>query len=342
MTQSKRLGFFSRLLDDAPDGERFRLGAEQVRHAEALGYHSFWLAQHHFDRDEGGMPSPFVFLGYVAALTSRIRLGTGIVTLPMEAPLRVAEDAVVADLLSGGRLEVGFGSGGTPSAFAAFGTSFEDRAEVYARNLAVVREAWAGKALAGGKYLAPVAPDLRARSWQATFSVRGGEAAGRDGDGVLLSRTQPRPKDQVGAPLHDLQLPIVEAYHAALPQGIAPRILASRSVFVADSRAEARAFADVGLRKIAEKFKAAGHIVPGDGLDDLIKAFDTHVGTVDDVIESLAADRTLDHATDVAVQVHSVDPPHECILRSLELFIHDVAPALGWALPHARLRAAAL
>src|SRR4051812_20255025 len=117
----KRLGFFTRLLDDASPGERYRLAAEQIVHAEANGFDSAWVAQHHFSRDEGGLPAPFVFLSYVAALTSRIRLGTGIVTLPLEQPIRAAEDAAVLHLLSGGRLELGVGSGGTPSSFTAFG-----------------------------------------------------------------------------------------------------------------------------------------------------------------------------------------------------------------------------
>ncbi len=106
MSQSnhKRLGFFTRLLDDVAPGERYRLAAEQITHAERHGFDAAWVAQHHFHREEGGLPSPFVFLSHVAARTSTIRLGTGIVTLPLEAPLRVAEDAAVFDLLSGGRL----------------------------------------------------------------------------------------------------------------------------------------------------------------------------------------------------------------------------------------------
>jgi putative FMN-dependent luciferase-like monooxygenase len=328
---AKRLGFFTRLLDDAPAGERYRLAAEQIVHAERLGYHSAWVAQHHFDETEGGLPSPFPFLAFVAARTSRIRLGTGVVTLPMEAPLRVAEDAAVTDALSGGRLEVGFGSGGTPSAFAAFGTRFEDRGEVYGRNLRAVRAAWLGEPISGDRRIYPTVPDLRSRNWQATFSVAGGERAGRDGDGLLLSRTQPRPEGLEGARLHDLQLPIVEAYLAALPIGAAPRILASRSVFVADNRAEARRLADTGLRRIADRFRATGFRDLGHSLDDLIRGLDVHIGTPDDVAASLAADATLAHATDVAVQVHSVDPPHPFILRSIELFATKVAPALGWA-----------
>jgi alkanesulfonate monooxygenase SsuD/methylene tetrahydromethanopterin reductase-like flavin-dependent oxidoreductase (luciferase family) len=81
--------------------ERYRLGAEQILHAERCGFDSAWIAQHHFHENEGGLPAPFVFLGHVAARTSRIRLGTGIVTLPLEMPLRVAEDAAVLDLMSG-------------------------------------------------------------------------------------------------------------------------------------------------------------------------------------------------------------------------------------------------
>ncbi|MEO5614357.1 MAG: putative FMN-dependent luciferase-like monooxygenase, partial [Cypionkella sp.] len=146
------------------------------------------------------------------------------------------------------------------------------------------------------------------------------------------------------ASLADVQLPIVEAYHANLPSGVSPRILASRSVFVADKRAEARALAEVGLRKVAQHFPSVGHVFLGDTLDDLIFAMDSHVGTPNEVAESLAADRVLDHATEIAVQVHSVDPPHNFVLCSVELFAAQVAPALGWTDPPypARLRTAAV
>src|SRR5215472_16835463 len=91
----RHLAFFTRLLDDVPPTERYRLAAEQIACAEHLGFDAAWVAQHHFHEHEGGLPSPFVFLGHLAARTTRIRLGTGIVTLPLELPVRVAEDAVV-------------------------------------------------------------------------------------------------------------------------------------------------------------------------------------------------------------------------------------------------------
>jgi alkanesulfonate monooxygenase SsuD/methylene tetrahydromethanopterin reductase-like flavin-dependent oxidoreductase (luciferase family) len=133
-----------------------------------------------------------VFLAHVASRTSRIRLGTGIVTLPLDEPVRVAEDAAVFDLISNGRL--GLGSGGTPSAFAGFERDSADRAAIFDRHMTIVRGALAGQPLGGGNILYPVAPHLVDRIWQATFSAAGGERAGEGGDGLMLSHTQPRPK----------------------------------------------------------------------------------------------------------------------------------------------------
>ncbi len=341
--RAKRLGFFTRLLDPADPGERYALATQQIAWAERLGFESAWVAQHHFLSNEGGLPSPFVFLAQVAARTSRIRLGTGIVTLPLEMPLRVAEDAAVLDLLSGGRLEVGFGPGGTASVFSAFGQDSAERREIFERNLAIVRAAWRGEALGGGEnHLYPQAAGLADRLWQATFSTAGAARAGRAGDGLLLSRTQPRPEGDGVMSLADIQVPMVEAYLAALPAGRGPRIMASRSVFVADDRHDARRFSLIGLRRFAERLRAAGRPIAGDTLDTMIAQADAHVGTAEEVIASLAADRTLDLVTDLVVQVHAMDPPHAFVLRSIELMANKVAPALGWqgAVEPARLVAA--
>ncbi len=314
--------------------ERYRLATEQIIYAEAYGFDSAWVAQHHFRAEEGGLPAPFVFLAQAAAKTSRIRLGTGIVTLPLENPVRVAEDASVLDLLSGGRLELGMGSGGTPSAFAAFGLDSADRGTIFERHLAIVRDALAGSPLGGEDTLYPPARQLLDRIWQATFSVGGGTRAGKAGDGLMLSRTQPRTREAPGASLGDLQHPIIDAYLAALPPDREPRILGSRTLFVADNRDEALRFADIGLRRIVDHFLTTGHIISGRSLSDLIAAFDVHVGTPEDVIASLRSDSTLERVTDLVFQAHSVDPPHPYVLRSLELIATEVAPALGWQRPN--------
>jgi putative FMN-dependent luciferase-like monooxygenase len=326
-----RLGFFTRLLDEGAAAERYRLALAQIRHAEAEGFDSAWVAQHHFHEAEGGLPSPFVFLAQAAALTTRIRLGTGIVTLPLELPIRVAEDASVLDLMSGGRLELGLGSGGNPEAFAAFGLQDGARREVFERRLGELVDALAGQALKGGDRVYPAHPALLDRLWYATFSIDGARAAARLGAGLLLSRTQPRPQDAPDARLADIQDPMVDAYLEALPAGVAPRILASRSVFAVDRRSDARHFAETGLRRFHARLVAAGR-ASGDAppLEQMIRRQDVHLGTVEEVIASLRADRILDRATELAVQVHSVDPPHPYVLRSIELVAAGVAPAFGW------------
>jgi len=329
-TSIKRLGFFTRLLDEVDAAERYRLATAQIVQAEKSGFDSAWIAQHHFHEAEGGLPAPFVFLAHAAAATSRIRLGTGIVTLPLELPVRVAEDAVVLDLLSDKRLEVGVGPGGNLTAFTAFGRDSKDRHALMTHNLDLMRTAWAGGPLPGGDRLYPSSPTLVDRIWQATFTVEGARRAGLAGDGLMLSRTQPRPADAPGASLADIQNPMLDAYLEALPAGIEPRILASRTVFIADDPKDAMRFARTGLPRLVEKRASQGQDAPGGSIEDLVKAFDVHMGSANDVIDSLSQDSTLVRSTDLTMQVHSIDPPHPFILRSIELMAEKVAPAFGW------------
>ena len=311
----KRLGFFTRLLDQADAAERYRLATAQIAHAERFGFDSAWIAQHHFHEGEGGLPSPFVFLAQAAART---------------LPLRVAEDAAVTDLISGGRLEVGVGPGGNLTAFTAFGFDSNDRHALMDRNLEMLRTAWSGGELPGGDKLYPSSPSLVDRIWQATFTVAGSRRAGAAGDGLMLSRTQPRSPDAPKASLADIQNPMIDAYLEALPRGREPRILASRSVFVADDRKEALRLAEIGLARMRHRLAATGNLSSGNLVGDLIQAFDVHIGTPDEVIASLQADKTLERSTDLTVQIHSIDPPHPYTLRSIELVAEQVAPALGW------------
>jgi alkanesulfonate monooxygenase SsuD/methylene tetrahydromethanopterin reductase-like flavin-dependent oxidoreductase (luciferase family) len=116
-----RLGFLSHLHGSAAPQQLYRDYVELFVAAEELGFDSGWVAQHHFDASAGRLPSPFTFLAAVAERTHRIHLGTAVVTLPLEDPIRVAEDAAVLDALSGSRVELGVGSGTDPAVFAAFG-----------------------------------------------------------------------------------------------------------------------------------------------------------------------------------------------------------------------------
>jgi len=326
---TRRIGFFTRLLDKASAQQRYRLATEQIKHAERLGFDSAWIAQHHFHEAEGGLPAPLVFLAHAAAHTRTIRLGTAIITLPMENALRVAEDAAVLDLLAEGRLEIGLGSGGTPDSFLPFGLTFEQRAAAFADNLHQLLSAWRGDSLGHpDNHLYPAAPQLAQRVWIATFSAEGAARAGAAGHGLMLSRTQPRPAEDPARALDAIQNPLIDAYLAALPAGVAPRILASRTAFVADSDAWARRVAEPGIRHQAQQYRAAGHALRGESLDDIFAQFDAHIGDPARVRASLAQDSVLPRVTDISFQVHSVEPSHADTLRSIELIAEQIAPWL--------------
>jgi alkanesulfonate monooxygenase SsuD/methylene tetrahydromethanopterin reductase-like flavin-dependent oxidoreductase (luciferase family) len=148
----------------------------------------------------------------------------------------------------------------------------------------------------------------------------------------MLSRTQPRPAEAPHLSLADIQHPMINAYLKALPQGRAPRILASRTVFVVDDRKEAVRLAEIGLTRQRLRYATIGRTVFVEGMSvhDQIATMDIHIGNPEDVIASLRTDTTLAGATDLTVQSHSIDPPHRFILRSIELVADVVAPALGW------------
>ena len=306
---TRRLGLFTRLLPDRPDASASLLysqAREQFLLAERLGYDVGWVAQHHFDVEEGGLPSPLVFLAWMAAQTERIRLGTAIITLALEDPIRVAEDAAVLDVLCSGRLELGVGTGG-------------DRNGLFANNFHRLRDALHGAGLdARHRPMHPNGHRLLDDLWQATFSVEGGSRAARSGCGLLLSRTQPRPVD---APLHEIQRPIIDAYLEALPVGRPPRIGASRSVFVLRDGPRAKELARQGVARHVDWLRSNDLPVP-----DVI---DVNAGTPADVTDMLAADPILTEASDLIVQVHPVDPPADDVLESIDLIATEVAPALG-------------
>ncbi|MCU1549447.1 MAG: putative FMN-dependent luciferase-like monooxygenase [Glaciihabitans sp.] len=326
-----RLGYFTRLLDDVAPLERYRNALAQFTRAEELGFDTAWVAQHHFHSDEGGLPAPFVLLAQAAAKTSRIRLATGIVTLPLEAPLRVAEDAAVLWLLADGRFELGIGSGGTATSFPPFGHNVEDRPAIYAAHKETLLRALRGEVLTtDGGALYPPAPQLADSVWEATFSASGAERIGHEGHGLMLSRTQPR-REYTGQGSAGDQVTIVDRYEAALPAGVAPRVMASRSVLVVDTDEEGRRWRAHGIARSQEMLAAQGVVVPEGVTETELAAYlDLHIGTPEQVLATLADDPILPRASDIVFQPHPVDPPHEVVLRSLELIATDVAPALGW------------
>jgi probable F420-dependent oxidoreductase len=114
---------------------------EEIEEAEGLGYAGVWLSEHHFV-DDGYLPSPLVVAAAIAARTERMTIGTNVLLLPMHHPLRVAEDAAVVDLVSGGRFVLGVGQGYVQHEFEALGFDRKQRPSLFEEGIEVIRRAW--------------------------------------------------------------------------------------------------------------------------------------------------------------------------------------------------------
>jgi alkanesulfonate monooxygenase SsuD/methylene tetrahydromethanopterin reductase-like flavin-dependent oxidoreductase (luciferase family) len=114
---------FARPWSPGWEAKLFQEALEQVALADQAGFDYVWVVEHHFLTEFSHSSAPEVFLGAVSQRTSRIRLGHGVVLLPMayNNPIRVAERIATLDILSNGRVEFGAGRSGTPTELGGFG-----------------------------------------------------------------------------------------------------------------------------------------------------------------------------------------------------------------------------
>lgn len=323
-----RLGFFSYLEGHKPQAEVYAEVLELFTLADDLGFDVAWVAQHHFGH-HGGLPSPLVFFTSLAERTRQIGLGTAIISLPLENPVRVAEDAAVLEALHPGRLQLGLGSGlGSPQVRAVFGDVAEDRRQRYDEGIATLIAALEGKPLdEAGDVLHPPAPALRHRLWEAPSSPeRAAEVATR-GSGLLLSRVA------IGAgerPSHELQVPLVARYMESLPAEVAPRVGLSRTVYPSRRPDFARRDLLAGLEEMERSSSGQHHFPRERGVPGLFAHHNIHTGSPDETIASLLREPLLDQTTDLICQVQPGLPSQAQTLEALELIATEVAPALGW------------
>ena len=129
---------------DVDSGQGYKQFVEYNIEAEALGYHSTFLVEHHFT-GFGQVSASLALLTWVAAKTKTLRLGTAVLVLPWHNPVLIAEQAATIDLLSGGRLDFGVGKGYRHNEFAGFCVPIEEADARFNESLDVIITSWTSK-----------------------------------------------------------------------------------------------------------------------------------------------------------------------------------------------------
>jgi alkanesulfonate monooxygenase SsuD/methylene tetrahydromethanopterin reductase-like flavin-dependent oxidoreductase (luciferase family) len=139
-----RFGFFDQLpcASGYTEQQRYQDILAQIELGDALGFDTAWLGELHFSRAFSILADPLMVLAAAAQRTARIRLGTAVTLLPLHNPVRIAEQAATADILSDGRLEFGVGRGTAPLHYSGYGIPQEESRERFDEALEFIVRAW--------------------------------------------------------------------------------------------------------------------------------------------------------------------------------------------------------
>jgi alkanesulfonate monooxygenase SsuD/methylene tetrahydromethanopterin reductase-like flavin-dependent oxidoreductase (luciferase family) len=301
----------------------------QCEAAEALGYDTFFCAEHHF-HEYGVVPDPAVMLAALSQRTSRIRLGSAISILTFHDPRRIAESYALLDTLSGGRLVFGVGSGYLAHEFVGYDRDPKEKRDRFNENLAIVKRLLAGETLAyegrfsrsdkvalnvlphGGR-LPPIHVAVLAR--EAAYHV------GRQGDRIFtVPYASCRDFDDIGVMHADYRRGRAEAGLAAEEDDHVYTL----HTYVADTDEEARAHA----RESYDLYVATRLYAKQHTYDDIIANGICLMGSVANVVEKLCRL----HAMGIrhVATMHNfggLDPQR--VERSMALLAREVMPEVA-------------
>lgn len=136
-----------------PDAEAFARSFAVVDAAEEYGLDVMWLAELHFDAPRSVLGAPMLVASAIATRTKRIKIGTSVTVLPLNNPLRIAEEGATLDQISQGRMIFGVGRSGVVQTYEAYNIPYAESKERFNESLSIIERAWKEQRFShSGKY----------------------------------------------------------------------------------------------------------------------------------------------------------------------------------------------
>ena len=244
-----RFGFFDQLPCAAgySEPQRYQDLIAQIELGEVLGFDTVWLGELHFSRGFSILADPLMVLAAAALRTRRIRLGTAVTLLPLHNPVKIAEQAAIADILSHGRLEFGVGRGTAPIHYAGYDIPQDESRDRFEEALDFILRAWTCESFSyEGKYFRARDLTLVPRPVQTPHPPVRIAANSPDTFPIAARRSFPIFATPLINPPDKLKEGLA-VYRDTIPPGARGDTALAFPVHVTASRAQARAECETGL-----------------------------------------------------------------------------------------------